>query len=389
MTIEFFIAKKHLLERKKQSFLAILGIAIGIIVLIVSIAIGNGLDKNMINGILSISPHILIDNGGYNIEDYKKIEEDLININGISGIVPQFSTQGILKYQNNFINAMLGIKIEGISQEKLINDMKFKEKIVAGDIDFSKFTSILLGKELFDQLGAEIGDKVQLISAENKKIYLTIVGVFQTGYLEHDTTLAIIPLKTAQIISDSGEVVKNIDIRLKNPYDAYKINDIIKNKVNYRSRTWGELNSTLLKSISLEKTVMIVLVSLIILIAGFVIGVILNMMVREKTKDIGILRSIGYSKQTIINIFLLEGLFLGGIGILLGLIFSSIFLYLIENFLFEKLTTIYYLTSIPVDISFLEVSIIVISAFIIIIFSSFFPALKAGNLNPVEALKYE
>lgn len=387
--IEFFIAKRHLVERKKQTFTAITGIAIGITVLIVSIAISNGLDSNMINGILSISPHVTLDNRGYSISDYREVEEKLSDIDGITGIIPNYSTQGILKYQNEYIQAMLGIKIQGINFEKAAKLMKLEDKIVEGEINTDKKTSVLIGKELYDQLGAKIGEKIQITSAENKKINLTIVGVFQTGYLEHDTTLVIIPLVTTQIISEAGDGVKNIDIRIDNPYDAYKISKEVKQRTDYRVRTWGELNSALLKAISLEKTVMIVLFSLIIIVAGFVIGVILNMMVREKTKDIGILRSIGYSSSSIMKIFLFEGACIGVIGIALGLIISMIIIWVIENFIVGILSNIYYLTNVPVEINVREVLVIVFAAMFIIFISSIVPSFRASKLTPMEALKHD
>ncbi len=218
---------------------------------------------------------------------------------------------------------------------------------------------------------------------------MEIAGVFQSGYYDFDTTLIIVPLKAVQIMSYVGDSVSHIDIMLEKVYDAPKIADKISSNTGLVTRTWGEMNRNLLAALSLEKTVMILVFSLIVVIAGFVVGVILNMMVREKTKDIGIMRSMGFSSKSIMNIFLIEGFTLGIAGNILGLLLSSLIIWYIKNFSISQLTSIYYLSKIPVEISYREVVIILIANLTVIFLSSIFPAYRAAKLKPVEALKYE
>ena len=388
--IEFFIAKKHIMERKKQSFLSILGIIIGITVLTVAVSINNGLNNNMINSILNLSPHITVANNGFFIEDYNSYVLEIEKIKGVKGVVPTFTNQGILKSDNDFGSYSTGVQIQGMDLEKAEKAMKFDKILIEGKIENKQYNKVLIGSELFDQLGLKIGEEVELTSAENKKIKLIVGAVFKSGSQQVDNSLIILPLITTQFLSDSGDVVRSIDIMLDNPYDAPNIipfvSDIVK---EFRARTWGEINSTLLKALNLEKTVGIVLFSLIIVIAGFVVGVVLHTMVREKTKDIGILRAMGYSKNTIMRIFLLEGALLGLIGIIVGISLSYFIMHLLKIGVFDKLTDVYYLTAIPVEISFGEVSAIVLSTAFVILISSVFPSYKASKLTPVEALKYE
>ncbi len=388
--IEFFIAKKHIMERKKQSIISVLGIVIGITVLIVSLSISNGLDGNMINNILSLSPHITIDNNGYYIENYEGILKDLEKIKGVKGVIPTFNNQGILKTVGEDGSFASGVQIRGLDLKRAEKALDFKKIIVQGKVNHENYNEIIVGSEIFNQFELKLGDEVELTSAENKKIKLKVSGVFKTGNLDTDSATVIIPLVTSQIIAESGDVLRSIDITLTNPYDANKIISEVKTKTpNYSSRTWGEINEALLKALSLEKTVMLVLFSLLIIIAGFVIGIVLNTMVREKTKDIGIMRSMGYSRYSIMKIFLLEGIFLGALGISVGLVTSYVLMKLLKLGVFNKLTEVYYLTSIPVKISLTEVMIIVLATIFVILFSSIFPSYRASKLTPVEALKYE
>lgn len=388
--IEFFIAKKHIMERKKQSLVSIIGIVIGITVLTVAMSINNGLNNNMINSILNISPHITVSNNGFFIENYDKYAKEIEKIKGVKGVVPTFTNQGILKSDNDFGSYSTGVQIQGMDFEKAEKAMNLQKILIEGKIENKQYNKVLIGSELFEQLGLKIGEDIELTSAENKKIKLKVGAVFKSGSQQIDNSLIILPLMTTQFLSDSGDVIRSIDIILDNPYDAPKIQPLVADVVKeFRTRTWGEINSTLLKALNLEKTVGIVLFSLIIVIAGFVVGVVLHTMVREKTKDIGILRAMGYSKNIIMRIFLLEGALIGVIGIVVGIGLSYFIMHLLKIGVFNKLTDVYYLTAIPVEISFSEVSLIVLSTAFIIMLSSVFPSYKASKLTPVEALKYE
>lgn len=386
--LEFFIAKKHILEKKRQSFIATIGVAIGVIVLTVSIGIANGLDRNMIDSILSITSHVLVLGRG-EIKDYNEVKNEIEKIPGVKGAVPKISTQGIIKYKGPFGDYVSGVKVEGFDLEAAQKAMDLDKKIVEGKIDPKDNKSMLIGKELLKKMGAEIGDEIILVSADGKELKLKIEGTFQSGYYDYDTNLVMIPIRTAQYITYSGESANSIDVMLDNPYKADEISREIYKRTGLFNRTWGELNRNLLSALALEKTVMILVFSLIVIIAGFVVWVILNMLVREKIKEIGIMRSMGISKNSIMKIFLIQGLTLGGFGIILGEIVALSMLWYIKNYSIAQVTSIYYLTKVPVEISLKEVSIIVLANLLIIFLSSIFPAYRAGKMETVEALRYE
>lgn len=386
--VEFFIAKKHIFERKRQSLISTLGIAIGIIVLIVSIGIANGLDKNMINSILSMTSHVLVENGD-KLSDYNELKEKIEKISGVKGAVPSIETQGIFKYNGIYGGYISGVKIEGFDLESAKKAMDLDKKIVEGSISPDKIDGVLIGKELFRNIGASLGDEVTIISSENKEIKFKIEGVFQSGYYDYDINMILLPLKAAQYLVYSGDTVNKIDVTLNDPYKAPEIADKIMSETKIFSRTWGDLNRNLLSALSLEKTVMIMVFSLIVIIAGFVVWVTLNMLVREKIKDIGIMRSMGFSRKSIMKIFLIQGMLLGIAGIVIGTIISLCFLWYIKNYTLAFITSIYYLTKIPVEISVKEIGIIIGANIGIIFVSSVFPAYRAAKMETVEALRHE
>lgn len=386
--VEFFIAKKHIFERKRQSLISTLGIAIGIIVLIVSIGIANGLDKNMISSILSMTSHVLVENGD-KLSDYNDLKERIEKISGVKGAVPSIETQGIFKYNGIYGGYISGVKIEGFDLESAKKAMDLDKKIVEGSISPDKMDGILIGKELFKNIGASLGDEVTLISSENKEIKFKIEGVFQSGYYDYDINMIILPLKAAQYLVYSGDTVNKIDVTLNDPYKAPEVADKIMTETKIFSRTWGDLNRNLLSALSLEKTVMIMVFSLIVIIAGFVVWVTLNMLVREKIKDIGIMRSMGFSRKSIMKIFLIQGMLLGIAGIIIGTIIALCFLWYIKNYTLAFITSIYYLTKIPVEISVKEIGVIIGANIGIIFVSSVFPAYRAARMETVEALRHE
>ena len=388
--IEFFIAKKQMLERKKQSILSILGVFIGITVLIVSLGVSNGLDKNMINSILSLTSHINV-YSPENIPNYEELVKNIEEVKGVKGAVPTIETQGIIKYEGHGEPYVAGVKVVGYDLDKAIKVMKLDDYIIDGKIDVEDKKSILIGKELAASMGAMVGDKVKLITSEETDLEMTIGGIFQSGFYEYDVNMVLIPLQTAQYVTYSDETVGRLSVRLDNPYDAQELIYDVARKLptDLYIGTWGEQNRALLSALTLEKTIMLVVFSLIAIVAGFLIWITLNTLVREKTKDIGIMRAMGFSKKNIMLIFLIQGIILGIIGIILGIIVSLILLYYIKNYAVDLVSNIYYLKDIPIEISLKEIAIIVGANFIVILISSIFPAYRAAKLENVEALRYE
>jgi lipoprotein-releasing system permease protein len=386
--LELFIAKKHIFQRKRQSIVAMLGIAIGVIVLVVSIGVANGLNKNMIDSILSITTHVTSKRSG-GIENYREVKETIEKLPGVKGAVPKISTQGIIKHSGRYGNYISGVKVEGLDLAAAQKAMDLDKRIIAGKINPENRKGILIGKELYRNLGANIGDPITLVSADSKEMTFNIQGVFQSGYYDYDISMVILPLSTVQYMTYSGDKAEHIDTMAMDPYLADEVSIEISKATGLSSRTWGQMNRNLLSALALEKTVMILVFSLIVVIAGFVVWVILNMLVREKIKDIGIMGSMGFSHRSIMKIFLYQGLILGMLGIVIGVAVALAILWYVKNYSIAGITKIYYLTEIPIAISAKEILIIVGANVGIIFLSSIFPAYRAAKMENVEALRYE
>jgi lipoprotein-releasing system permease protein len=390
MIVELFIALRHITERKFQSIFSILGVSIGVTVFIVSLTVSNGLEKNMIDSLLTLTPHITMKSGyGNIIEDYETKSAELKKIDGVTAVIPKYSNQAIIKYKE----MAKGVIANGMTAESVSKDLKMK--FINGKNDISELNSILVGEEFSKEMGVDVGNEISIVSAENKEIKLVIRGIFKTGYYEYDSNLVILPLTTMQILSEKGETVTEIGINVKNPQNLESQLKSVNEKAamfgnnNLGIYSWSELNQNLLSAVKFEKFVLVSILSLLIMIACFAVSVILNMIVREKTKDIGILKSIGYSNKNIRRIFTIEGLIIGLSGMILASIMSPLVLLLLKKMFKLFMKTTYYLEELPLYISMKEIVIIYIITTIIVFLSTLYPAIKASRLKPVEALKHE
>ena len=386
--VEFFIAVRHILERKFQSIFSILGVAIAVTVFIVSLTVSNGLEKNMITSLLTLSPHIQIKSTkGSFFNNYGDVIEKTKGIKDVKAVIPQINSQSIIKF-DNFAK---GVLAKGMEAENVKNDLKLR--IVKGNNNISELNSILIGEGLSKEMDLKVGDVLSLVSAENKELKLTVKGIFKTGFLDYDSNLVIIPLRTMQILGEQGEVATEIGIITGNPQKIEEVEVQVYEKLqndNFSVISWKTINHNLLNAVQFEKFVLIAILSLLLMIASFAVSVILNMIVREKIKDIGILKSIGYTNSHIRNIFTIEGLIIGVSGMILASILSPIILMILKK-LFKIFmgNSYYYLEELPLYISVRELSMIYVVAFAVVFISTIYPAARAAKMKPVEALKYE
>jgi len=386
--VEFFIAFRHVVERKFQSIFSILGVAIAVTVFIVSLTVSNGLEKNMINSLLTMSPHILIKNRQKSFfENYNQIVENVKKIKGVKAVIPQINSQSIIK-REGFAK---GVLANGISPENVKTDLKLR--IIKGNNNISELNSVLIGEELSKELKLKVGDEISLVSAENKPLKLIVRGIFKTGFLDYDSNLIIVPLQTMQILSEQGQAATEIGIKVESPQKVEETLNQVNNTINtqeYGAISWKTINQNLLRAVQFEKFVLVAILSLLLVIASFAVSVILNMIVREKIKDIGILKSIGYTNKNIRRIFTIEGLIIGVFGMILASALSPLILIALKRLfkIYMKSGT-YYLEELPLYISQKELLIIYGVTFVVVFLSTIFPAARASRLKPVEALKYE
>jgi len=389
MKLLFFIAFRHIFGRKRQSFIAVLSVVIASIVMTVSLAISSGLDDTMINSMLSMMPHVKAYDSVMSISNYSQEASTITSIPGVKSATPTYESQGILQFQGGMGNFVTGVMMEGIPMSGSSTAFNLSNITVSGSSTFPTMGSVIIGKQLAQNIGAQIGSVVKVISPADQSLYLTVSGVFYSGYFDYDSRVIILPLQTMQIISQSGDVVTGINVQLNNPYDAEKIAPIIASKTGLLTQTWGQQNYNLLYALSLERTVMILVMSLILLVSGFVVAVVLNTLVKEKTRDIGILRAYGFDRGKVLKIFMLEGVILGIIGLIIGGALSLAILYVLKHYSLPFLTQAYYLVKLPVKLTFGDFMMTVVETFVIILVFTFMPAYRASKLKVVEALKHE
>lgn len=381
--IELFIAYRHIKERKFQSIVSIIGVSLALIVFFTSLSISNGLKKNTINSILSLNPHITV--GFYTDESkYEKIISDIKEIDkeNIKSVIKRVPLRGFVKYKEQVQTPY----IVGIDVEKL--DVKIIDEIKE---DITEPYAII-GEKFAQNNNINIGNYINVITIEGKELRLKIKKIFKTGFLAYDQNLVMIPTNISQILLEKGDVVSTLEIKVKDPSNLKVIDNIMNSVVeisdNIYAYSWADENQNLLNAIEFEEFILLVILSMLFIIASFGVSVILNMSVREKTTDIGILKACGYRDRTILKIFILEGLILGVTGMVISAISTPIVLKIISALSSSYITKTYYISKLPISISIIEIVTIYTISLIVILLASLMPAIKASKMDAIKAIKF-
>ena len=407
-TLEKEITFRYLKTRKKDGFLNIIsifsfiGISLGVAVLIIVMSVMNGFRTELINKIVGFNAHVTVKpyDTPINIEKLnnntlKLISNDLIFSNiGEAIVINKDYTKGIvLRGYNNQDFSKLDIVKKG-------NFLGNSKNLIKNYIS--------IGKELSFDLNLEVGDKISIMSSAGiqtiignlpKQETFTINSIFDSGLSDFDKNIAFINLNTLESFFNFEKKDRNLEIYLKNPSNIEtikpKVQEIFNNEFVY---TWSDMNSSLFSALKVERNVMFIILSLIIIVAAFNIISGLTILVKNKTREIAILKSIGVLNKSITKIFFLVGIIIGTSATLFGIFLGVMFSLYIENLrsflsnifnisLFPE--EIYFLSTMPSEINPSSIFVISICSIIITILVSIFPAIKASKLDPVKALKYE
>lgn len=412
MSFEYFIGGRYLRAKQKQAFISLIsilstaGVTVGVMALIVVIAVMSGFDADLKSRILGGQSHLVVRRHGGMITDYPQILEYLKGVKEVEAASPVIYSQVMLRSAYKVSGAVLrGIDPETAGDViKTLKDVSLPHRPDAdGNTGASRYVpGIVLGKELAKNLGVEKGDSVYLISPRGMLSpvghmpamrQFRVTDDFESGMYDFDGTFAFIHLKDAQKLLRLGEDVSGVEVRVKNAFKAREIAEQIRDGLGgypYGTLDWTRRNQNLFQALKLEKFVMFIILTLIILVAAFNIASTLIMMVMGKTRDIAILKAMGATDKSIMKIFVYKGMVIGTIGTLLGFCLGYIICTVLKHTEIATITgDIYYFTSkLPVKMEFIDVFLIVTSALVICFLATLYPARQASKLDPVEAIRY-
>lgn len=408
---ELFIALRYLKAKKRHkaislnTFISIGGVSLGVAALIATLAVMTGFSEDLRNKILGTNAHVIVQGVTRSgISDYKSVVVNMGKIPNVTSAAPFIHNEVMLTSPFG----TTGTVVRGIDPliEGAVTDLA--RTIKTGDIgslqsgltlDGTLYPGIILGSELARHLAVSVGDPINIVSPTGeigpmgmipKFKRFAVVGIFDSGMYEYDSKLAYISIPDAQKFFNTGDVVSAISVRVD---DIFKAKEIARNietvlGPSFYARDWMEMNRNLFSALLLEKIVMFIILTLIVLVAAFNIIGTLTMIVIEKSREIAILKTMGATRRGIMSIFIIQGVVIGVTGTIIGTPLGYGISVLIQNF-FTLPADVYYIAHIPVRISIQDILLVGFSAIGISLLATLYPSWQAAKLDPVEALRYE
>ena len=410
MSFTWFVGTRYLRARQKQAFISLItflataGIAVGVMALIVVIAVMTGFESELQNRILGIESHVLVMRYGESVTDIDATATKIESTDGILSATPFIYTQVMLRSPHGVTGAVLkaldpsrpGPPIfvgKNIALVDVLAD-------AAPDESDGKVPGLVVGRVTAERLKVAVGDPVYLISPLGKGtaanqmpvvMRFSVAGIFETGMNEYDGAMSFVRLDVAQRLLHMPGQATGFEVRVADIYQAKQIADAIVAHIGFPfwARDWMQMNRNLFSMLRLQKTVMYIILTLIVVVAAFNIASALIMMVMEKTKDIAILKTIGATNRHIRQIFVCKGLVIGCLGTAIGGMLGFILCSILKQYPFIKLPgDVYFLTTLPVSLQLEDVLTIGLSTVVICFLATLYPAASASALDPVDGIRY-
>lgn len=410
---ELLLGLRYTRAKRRNGFISfislssMIGIALGITALITVLSIMNGFQEELRDRILGMTAHMTINEKNDRLADWQGLYDKLIEQPHVQGAAPNVMEQGMLTSGTK----VKGAAIRGILPEYEDQVADIGQKMLFGSLSTlePRAYRIILGSELAMSLGVSIGDKVTLIAPQGtvspvgvvpRLKRFTVAGLFEAGMHEYDSGLAIIHIEDAKKVFKYGDSVGALQLKLDDLFSVgavkHQLSSVIEQTVYMRD--WRQQHSNFFKAIEMEKRMMFIVLTLIIMVAAFNIVSTMVMVVTDKQSDIAVLRTIGASPMSIQMIFIIQGLIIGVLGVVLGLIGGlslalniDVIVPFVENLLGVQFfpPDVYYISTVPSKVVWSDVFYIAGVAFVLTLLATLYPARKAAKVNPAEALRYE
>lgn len=418
MSFEVFVSLRYLRAKRKQAFISIntlisvAGVMLGVMAMMVVLAVMTGFGTDIKSKILGMNAHIRVMSKSGLMQSYAQIMKKIGTVQGVAASAPFVHSQIMLRCGSHVSGAIL----RGIDPSRAGQVLDFEKSMKGKDLralgraeesqapkDTVPLPGIILGKELARLLMANPGDELYAVSPLDGGLTpigvrvprmkrFSVVGLFDSGMYDYDTSFAYVSIRSAQQLLRLKDSVHGIEVKVDDIYDVDKVSGAIIEKLGsgYWTQDWMQMNKNFFSALKLEKTVMFIILVLIILVAAFNIISTLIMMVMDKTKDIAILKSMGATGKSIMRIFMMNGLIIGVLGTILGLVGGGILCFLLKRYEFVKLPSdVYYISTLPVKVQALDVILVGLSAIAISFLATLYPSYQASKLEPVAAIRYE
>jgi lipoprotein-releasing system permease protein len=404
MRFELLVAIRYLKAKRKQAvislitIISILGVAAGVAALVIALAINAGFSEDLQKKLLGAQAHVQIlarDRAG--IADYQNVTQRIEQIHGVVAAAPAVYQKVLISSEGQQQGAVL----KGIIPESESRMSSLADNLVQGNLANFGGDSIVIGRELSQMLGSFVGDKVRVLSGETRLSPIgavprfrtfEVTGIFSSGLYDYDSQWVYVPMDAAQRLLAVGDLVTVIEVKVRDIYQAKAIGQQIIDTVggNLDFEDWITMNKPIFQALKLERLVMFVTIGLIVMVAALNIVATLIMMVLEKTRDIAILMSMGARQRQIRRVFIWQGVIIGVVGTIAGLILGHVLSYFADKYHLIRLAPdVYSIPYVPFRAEPWDSAIIALSAILISFLATLYPSAAASRLHPVEALRYE